>query len=273
MGAQLALADASFETAPDVEADADLRLPEADVQVVVCGTFRRDVDGLKRDFGTLRASGCTILSPSSVDFIEIHDGFAVTSQDVGRPPTAIEREHIAAIQNADLVWLHAPDGYLGPSGAFELGVAHLAGIPTFARELPADAALSQFVRITESPSEALATLDESRLHKPGSPLRALQRYYARAAELRGWQDENAMQSLLLLTEEVGELAGALRKEGFGSTRGMPSHGESALELADVQLYVVHLANVLGIDLAAAVSLKEDINAARFPSVGRRSVAA
>ena len=36
------------------------------------------------------------------------------------------------------------------------------------------------------------------------------------------------------------------------------------ELADVALYVVHLANVLGIDLGAAVSAKEQANAKRFP---------
>jgi NTP pyrophosphatase (non-canonical NTP hydrolase) len=74
--------------------------------------------------------------------------------------------------------------------------------------------------------------------------------------------------MLLLTEEVGELARSVR-HAVGLTR----HGSSdvdnpAGELADVQLYVVHLANVLGIDLASAVTAKELENLRRFGKASR-----
>jgi NTP pyrophosphatase (non-canonical NTP hydrolase) len=68
--------------------------------------------------------------------------------------------------------------------------------------------------------------------------------------------------MLLLTEEMGELARALRKSA-GIQRDQGWEGQDvAEELADVQLYLVHLANISGIELADAVTNKELINAER-----------
>ncbi|HCZ28561.1 TPA: hypothetical protein DHU97_02350 [Candidatus Saccharibacteria bacterium] len=68
--------------------------------------------------------------------------------------------------------------------------------------------------------------------------------------------------MLLLTEEIGELARAIRKttnlkrdEGYGDISLMD-------ELADVQLYLVHLANGLNVSLAESVSQKERKNDVR-----------
>ena len=61
--------------------------------------------------------------------------------------------------------------------------------------------------------------------------------------------------------ELGELIGAVRKDGEASAA-------AALEMADVQLYLVHLANIAGIDLREAVVEKERINSTRFgPALG------
>ena len=68
--------------------------------------------------------------------------------------------------------------------------------------------------------------------------------------------------MLLLTEEVGELARAIRKR-VGLARSGGSASDPAAELADVQLYVLHLANVIGVDLADAVAAKEQVNHARY----------
>jgi dCTP diphosphatase len=65
----------------------------------------------------------------------------------------------------------------------------------------------------------------------------------------------------LLIGEVEELADALEKTQ-GMTRAVPDE-DPELELADVALYLVHLSNTLGVDLGAAISAKERINAQRF----------
>jgi NTP pyrophosphatase (non-canonical NTP hydrolase)/nucleoside 2-deoxyribosyltransferase len=247
--------------------EAPFRPPEAaELAVVICGSFRRGLATLREDRRLLADAGCEVLSPKDLDFVREEDGFVVAAHEQDDSPEEIEARHLASIRAADFVWLHAPDGYLGPSGAFELGTAAAAGVPVFARNSPRDVGLRHFVRVTRSPAEAAAATRNAYIADPGAGIRALQTYYARMAEARGWTDETPIESIVLLTEEVGELARAVREHvGLARRRGTQPT-DAAEELADVQLYVVHLANVLGIDLASAVTQKEDANARRFAPI-------
>lgn len=96
----------------------------------------------------------------------------------------------------------------------------------------------------------------------GKGLSKLQSDYAHIAKERGWDNESPKDILVLLTEELGELARAVRKHE-GMIRDQAYDTELASELADVQNYLVHLANVTGVDLEAAVVEKEKVNAERF----------
>jgi NTP pyrophosphatase (non-canonical NTP hydrolase) len=248
----------------------DLAFRAAALDVVICGSFRRDPAQLRREYDTLRAAGCRILSPTDLTFADEQDGFVYLEHEVGQPPTEIERGHLEAIRSADLVWLHTPSGYLGPSGAFEIGTANTAGVPVYSSTEIVDVGLRDFVTIVRSPYDAVVHRKTMVIHRPGEPLKALQSYYSRAASSRGWGSEDAAQCMLLLTEEVGELARSIRRYAGLSRHGADSSENAAEELADVQLYVVHLANVLGIDLASAVSDKEAKNLERFLSSSRAS---
>jgi NTP pyrophosphatase (non-canonical NTP hydrolase) len=162
-----------------------------------------------------------------------------------------------------MVWLHAPNGYLGASGAFEIGAAHAAGVPVYASTPVVDVGLRDFVNLVSSPRDAVIHRRTAVIHKPGEPLKALQTYYLRAALARGWDSEGAAECMLLLTEEVGELARSIRHVTGLSRHAADATTNAAEELADVQLYVVHLANVLGVDLATAVTDKDAKNLRRF----------
>lgn len=231
------------------------------LDVVVCGSFRRELGSLREDVDALRTSGCRVLSPVSLDFATEQDGFVYLAHELGQPPAAIEALHLKALLAADLVWLHSPDGYVGPSGAFELGVAQTAGIPVFARDAPSDVTLRNFVTQVDAPKDAASQARSSVAGRPGSALAGLQSYYARVSARRGWDSEGPTECMLLLTEELGELARAVRR-----VAGIARHGaaadDAAEELADVQLYIVHLANILDVDLATAVTAKERRNAER-----------
>ena len=235
----------------------------AALDVVICGSFRRDPASLRREYDELRASGCRILSPVGLSFADERDGFVYLDHEVNDKPTDIERGHLDAIPAADMVWLHAPDGYLGPSGAFETGAAHAAGVPVYAATPVVDVGLREFVTVVASPHDAVIHRKTMFMQKPGEPLKALQTYYHRAALARGWDTEGAAESMLLLTEEVGELARSVRRYVGLTRHGADDSENAAEELADVQLYVVHLANVLGVDLSSAVTAKEAKNMRRF----------
>jgi NTP pyrophosphatase (non-canonical NTP hydrolase) len=230
---------------------------------VLCGTFRRDPSGLRDELEHLR-SRYRVIAPTSVDFASSEDGFVRLVEEKEDDATTIENRHLAAIRKADFVWLFCPSGYVGTSAAMEIGFAHSAGVPIFATEVPTDPVLRGMVDVVPSIDRVAETIQPS----PGQGLATLQEYYRRAAERRGWANESARDTLLLLTEELGELARAVRKEAGLARDGAYGPSGAAEEMADVQLYLVHLASALGVDLAEAVTAKEAANSIRHKLAAR-----
>jgi NTP pyrophosphatase (non-canonical NTP hydrolase) len=195
------------------------------------------------------------------------DGFVLSEREIDDEPSAIEERHVAALRAADFVWLHVADGYVGPSAALEVGVAHALGIPVYSARRPLDRTIAEFVTTMPSIDATVARVVASGAYAPALPLRDLQEYYKRMAAIRGFTEETPQDTMLLLTEEVGELARSVRHR-VALARSGTSSNDPGEELADVQLYLLHLANVLKIDLATAVASKERVNHDRY---GRVSV--
>jgi len=106
--------------------------------------------------------------------------------------------------------------------------------------------------------EKLAGLNEK------SSLKDLQEYVNQMVETRGFQEETTQDLLLLLTEELGELAKAIRKTSHikndvAKTDDMDVEGE----IADIFLYLLAMCRVLEVDLLQAVKDKEAINNQRI----------
>ncbi len=99
---------------------------------------------------------------------------------------------------------------------------------------------------------------------PAHPtLPELQRYMAQICQERGWTKDNAAEKFLLLTEEVGELAKAIRRaKGLSQEQARPTRFELEEEFADVLSYLLDLANLFQVDLEAAFREKERVNATR-----------
>lgn len=95
-------------------------------------------------------------------------------------------------------------------------------------------------------------------------LRQLQEYFAEAFKTRGFTEETMEDKLLLLMEEVGELAKALRKKrnmGIDYQR-IENYDSVESEAADVTIVLIALCNAGGIDLYQAIEAKEKVNAKR-----------
>ena len=236
--------------------------PLPSLEVVLSGTYRKQFEVLKQAYEEFRDLGCVILSPSNVSIVREEHGFVYMRGEETQTPESIEERHLEAIQKANFVWLHAPDGYVGQTAALEIGFANAVGVPVYAREMPTDKILASFVRLADSPSTVVG--GTSKHSEPPAPaLKAFQEYYKRAAIQRGYTKEGPKECLLLMVEEVGELARALRKREKLVRHGSYERSNEAQELADVFPYVVHMANVLGLDLASAVKAKEFINVEKF----------
>jgi nucleoside 2-deoxyribosyltransferase len=112
-------------------------------RVVLCGTFRRDHEGLLRAYHELLETNCQVLSPHALDFDDAEFVRDTATQDMST--RMLEDYHLMSIRQADFVWLHAPEGYIGLSAAFEIGYALAHHIPIYTSHTVVDANLSNYI--------------------------------------------------------------------------------------------------------------------------------
>jgi len=113
-------------------------------------------------------------------------------------------------------------------------------------------------KIPSTPEELLSKLKRS------ITLDELQEYMQIMFKMRGFVQETAAEDMLLLIEEVGELAKALRKEvGLKvDTQKMGNYSKVSHEIADVLIMLIVLTNRCNINLFDALFEKEQKNAYR-----------
>jgi NTP pyrophosphatase (non-canonical NTP hydrolase) len=91
----------------------------------------------------------------------------------------------------------------------------------------------------------------------------LQRYLDAVCQERGWTQDNYAEKFLLFTEEIGELAKAIRKSrGLYQEQARQNTLNLEEEFADVLSYLLDLANYFQVDLEQAFRAKEQLNATR-----------
>jgi dCTP diphosphatase len=99
-------------------------------------------------------------------------------------------------------------------------------------------------------------------------LRGRVRQFAADRNWSGYHDPKSV--LLALVGEVGELAELFQwlpaGEAAKLAESQPLRTRAAEEMSDVLLYLVLLADVLKVDLAAAANAKLDDNARRYPPI-------
>jgi NTP pyrophosphatase (non-canonical NTP hydrolase) len=99
---------------------------------------------------------------------------------------------------------------------------------------------------------------------PDQSIEEIQNYIKNVANERGFDQESAQDTLLVMIEECGELAKALRKHcGLKIDHArLESYGNLKHEMADVLICLLSLANKCDINLFDALQEKELINVSR-----------
>lgn len=104
---------------------------------------------------------------------------------------------------------------------------------------------------------------EDNLKIPAKPtLGDLQKYIKAVCTERGFDDETLQDAFVLLAEEVGELARIVRKSSGIKTDVLKKKYDAPGEVADILIYVLHICNILDIDLEQALRDKEAANSKR-----------
>ena len=91
----------------------------------------------------------------------------------------------------------------------------------------------------------------------------LQKYVNDMIKVRGFENETPKDIMILLTEEIGELAKEVRKlSGIKMDINKEHKTGASEEIADVFIYILSMCKVLDIDLLEAFKNKEKINLKR-----------
>lgn len=236
--------------------------------VAISGSFRKHYGVIQDVIAALEHHGWTVLSPARSRVIDGTADFPVLESDGRATIAEIEQRHLDAIASADALYVVDPGGYIGISTAMEIGWALAYGVPIFLQSPTEEETISVLCSVCAAPhlldgALSTATQNPTLSIRRSASLPQLQDYIRRVVVARGFADETPRDILLLLLEEVGELAKALRKVGGLKIDVRDSRAcAAAPELADVLIYLLDLANALSVDLVGALIAKEEINRTR-----------
>ena len=101
----------------------------------------------------------------------------------------------------------------------------------------------------------------SKLLSDKTSLRGIQQYVVKVCAERGFAND-PVNKMILLTEEVGELAKAFRKKRGMKFSATTTQTELEEEIADVLITLLGFANTLDIDVYDAFVAKEEENRKR-----------
>ena len=99
----------------------------------------------------------------------------------------------------------------------------------------------------------------------------IQNYIKKIMEIRGFNKEKSSDKILLLVEEVGELAKAIRKNekklGIDKTKEY-NYSSIESEIADVFIVLLSICDILNMDLLKVFLEKEEENIKRTWSIDK-----
>ncbi len=237
------------------------------LSVAISGSFRKHYEEICLAVTALENLEWVVLSPAKSRVMNPEDEFLILAMDVDRSVMTIEQNHLDSVARSDALYVIDPEGYIGSSTPVEIVWALAHNVPVFLASPTCDKMIATFCHVCENPkrlADMVFTLDtEVQKIQRLSTLPQLQSYIARVVEERGFADESSRDILLLLVEEVGELAKAVRKHSELKTDVADlEKRDVALELADILIYLIDLANAEGVDLADALVTKEELNRKR-----------
>jgi len=233
------------------------------LECTISGSFRKFLPEIEAKIKECLKNEIKVLSPKVTEVREEINGFVFLTNDSGSIKN-IEISHLHAIRNSDFLYVVNPNGYIGPSVTLEIGYAVAHSIPVFASEEPTEYILSQFISEIQQSIEKIKN-NLKRQELPDIPRHAslldLQAYINKMVHKRNFEDESLRDVVLLLIEEVGELAKAVRRE-IGLMIDLSKVGDYksiSNELADCLIYLMIIANLVDINLEEALRKKEEIN--------------
>ena len=111
------------------------------IRCVIHGSFGKHFDLIQRVHRLFSAAGITVLAPAPSEIIGLTDGFALLEGEEGKDPRKIELlylHHLKKLGANGFSYFVDPEGYIGKSASYELGIAQVTNVRCFFMEEPSD---------------------------------------------------------------------------------------------------------------------------------------
>ncbi len=104
------------------------------MRCVLHGSFRKHLSEIIRVKRVFEAAGIEVLAPREETVVSIQDGFAKFTGEETQDPRLVELLYLHHLKRLDVdgfSYFVNPEGYMGTSAAYELGIAQVANVPCF----------------------------------------------------------------------------------------------------------------------------------------------
>lgn len=115
--------------------------PKPSFRCVLHGSFQKHFAEIKKVHELFRANGIEVLAPALSEIKSIDNGFALLASDREQDPRMIELlylNHLKRLGENGFSYFVNPQGYIGKSTSYELGIAHASNVRSFFLEQPSD---------------------------------------------------------------------------------------------------------------------------------------
>lgn len=230
------------------------------INCTVSGSFNKHLNSIFDKVKELEKNGIVVLSPKTNPAARKTDDFVYLEGDIGSP-REIELMHLNAISRSDFLYVVNPEGHVGKSTLLEIGYALSKGIKIFSSDKITDPPFNEILVHVPTISNIREKLANESPVLESFTLFDLQKYVKKMVAHRGFDNETIQDVLLLLVEEIGELAKAIREQ-MGLKVNLDDLSRSKdirNEIADCLIYLIDLANLANVDLQDAFIEKENTN--------------
>jgi len=154
---------------------------DARFRCVLHGSFCRHFEEIKRVRRLFSEAGIEVLAPALSEIRSFEDGFALLESDAEKDQRMIELlylHNLKRLGEGGFSYFVCPEGYIGKSASYELGIAQIANVPCFFSDRLADhpayqhansvwrpELLAEYVAERGALPEPRVKADEHRIHR------------------------------------------------------------------------------------------------------------
>lgn len=100
------------------------------MRISIIGSFRKYYEDIKKLIILLQKNGITVLSPRFSEITRSIEDFVIFASDNQElTPAEIQTETLNRILKSDVVYVYNPQGYVGRTTCYEIGIIRTTTIP------------------------------------------------------------------------------------------------------------------------------------------------